>query len=154
MPVISIGLTESPIDASAMLQAVDHPGCGATVLMTGQVRDHHEGRAVDQLEYQAYSEMAEKEFSSVAVEAVDRWPEVRVAAVHRLGDLSVGEISVAVAAAAAHRDEAFDACRFFIDQLKARLPVWKKEYGPGGELWQEERPLSSTRPDGQSGEKR
>ncbi len=153
MPIISIGLAESSIDASAMLQAVDHPGCGATVLMTGQVRDHHEGRTVDRLEYQAYAEMAEKELASVAAEALERWPEVRVAAVHRLGKLSVGEVSVAVAAAAAHRGEAFDACRFFIDQLKARLPVWKKEYGPGGELWQEEQPLASSDPEGESEER-
>ena len=154
MPVISIGLTETPIDASAVLQAVEHSGCGATVLMTGQVRDHHEGRAVDRLEYQAYTEMAENELSGVAAETVEKWPDVRIAAVHRLGELSVGEVSVAVATAAAHRDEAFDACRFVVDQLKARLPIWKKEFGPGGEVWQEDRPLPTSGPGGEDEESR
>lgn len=142
MPVRSAHLTETPVDTAAVLAAVDDPSCGATVLMTGQVRDHHRGRSVKRLEYHAYRAMAEKELAAIASETVARWPRVHLAAVHRLGAMVVGEVSVAVAAAAPHRSEAFEACRHCIDELKARLPLWKKEYGPGGEVWQEEVPLA------------
>jgi molybdopterin synthase catalytic subunit len=141
MPVILTAVVEDPIDVQSILAAVEHPSCGATVLMTGQVRDHHEGRVVERVEYHAYLEMAEKELEGVAGEAVAGRDSLRIAVTHRLGELSLGEISVAVAVSAPHRSEAFDACRRCIDALKERLPVWKKEFGPEGMIWQEETPL-------------
>ncbi len=141
MPVILAAIQEEPLDVEAIRKDVGEPSCGATVVMMGQVRDHHKGRRVDRLEYHAYLEMAEKEIEAIASESAGRWPDARVAAAHRLGDLAIGDISVVVAVAAPHREDAFAACRWCIDALKARLPVWKKEFGPEGETWQEEKEL-------------
>jgi molybdopterin synthase catalytic subunit len=141
VPVILAAIREEPLDAEAIRQAVGADSCGATVLMTGQVRDQHEGHSVDRLEYHAYLAMAEKEIGAIASETAGRWPDARVAAAHRLGDLAIGDISVAVAVAAPHREDAFSACRWCIDALKERLPVWKKEFGPDGAVWQEEQAL-------------
>ena len=136
-----IGITEEVIDLLALRAAVDHPSCGATVLMSGQVRDQHEQRPVQRIEYHAYRAMAEEVIQEVVAGVISASDGVRVVACHRLGPLEVGEVSVAVAAAAPHRGDAFDACRACIDALKARLPVWKKEFGPTGEVWQEETTL-------------
>lgn len=141
MPVIRSEIIDGPLDPAGWWRRVQDPSCGATVLMTGQVRDHHEGNRVVRLEYEAYRSMAEDVMEEVLTETARRWPGVRVAAGHALGSMEVGEVSVVAAASAAHRSEAFGACRHIIDGLKERLPVWKKEFGPDGERWQEEVPL-------------
>jgi molybdopterin synthase catalytic subunit len=134
-------LTDQPLEVDELRRRVDDPTCGATVIMTGQVRDHHQGRPVERLLYQAYDEMATEVLDILATETVMRWPQVRVVLAHRTGMLEIGEISVVVAVAAPHREEAFTACRWCIDTLKQRLPVWKAEHGPEGRVWQEEDPL-------------
>jgi molybdopterin synthase catalytic subunit len=127
---------EAQIDPQGVIAAVAGPANGAVVLFVGTVRDHSEGRdGVTHLEYEAYQEVVERKIAEVVSEARQRWPLDKVAAVHRTGSLSVGEVSVAVAVGAAHRVEAFAAARYVIDELKARAPIWKKEHWPGGADW-------------------
>jgi molybdopterin synthase catalytic subunit len=128
-------LTREPLDLSA-LQSVS-PADGACCLFVGVVRDHNAGRTVLFLEYEAYEEMALREMERLEVEARSRWPVSEVRVVHRLGRLEIGEASVAVAVASPHRAEAFEACRFVIDTLKATVPIWKKEHFEGGAVWVE-----------------
>lgn len=114
---------------------VRHPGAGAIATFEGTVRDVNEGRAVTLLEYEAYGPMAEAEIAKILDEILAEIPGVRVAAVHRIGALSVGDAAVLCAASAPHRGEAFRACRLAIDRIKARLPIWKREHGPDGPYW-------------------
>lgn len=130
-------LTREPIDPAPLLSEVRRDGDGGLALFVGVVRDRHEGRAVELLEYEAYETMAEKELSRLGEELSSRHPQARVLFRHRLGALKVGEIAVVVAAGAPHRDEAFAACRDAIELIKARAPIWKKERGPGGAVWVE-----------------
>lgn len=134
-------VTDAAVDPMALWWSVQDPACGATVLMTGQVRDHHEGRGVEHLEYEAYESMARAELERIADQTVQQWEGILLAAAHRTGSLQIGEVSVVVAVSAPHRGEAFEACRACIDALKARLPVWKKEFGTDGSHWQEGTPL-------------
>jgi molybdopterin synthase catalytic subunit len=128
-------LSATPIDPATLTTAVESPSHGAVATFLGQVRDHHGGRAVRRLEYSAYGPMAEAECARVVAEAESRWP-VRIALAHRVGTLEIGDIAVAVAAGGAHRDETFAACRFVIEEVKRRLPVWKKEfYRDGAVQW-------------------
>lgn len=120
-------LTSAPIDQAALVERVSAPEHGAVATFLGVVRDHHEGRAVERLEYSAYAEMAERVAEEIVQEAMSRWP-VSVALEHRLGKLAVGDVAVAVAAGAAHRDAAMEGCRYVIEEVKVRLPVWKKEF--------------------------
>jgi len=115
-------------------QSVEATGYGAVVTFAGNVRDNALGREVLYLEYEGYAPLAEKELLRIASEAERRWT-VRCAIVHRLGRLELGECSVAVAVASAHRAEAFEACRWVMDTLKATVPIWKKEYFVGGACW-------------------
>jgi len=131
----SITLVEGPIDVNAVLAEIRHPQAGATVLFLGTVRDNNQGRHVEHLEYEAYQTMALREMEHVAEEAQNRWPLLGISIAHRLGHLAVGEISVAIAVSAAHRQEAFEAGRFAIDTLKRTVPIWKKEVWEGGEVW-------------------
>ena len=108
---------------------------GAVALFVGTVRNHNKGRKVLYLEYEAYAEMAEAEMQRIENEVREQFAISRVALVHRTGRLEIGEASVIAAVAAAHRAEAFDACRFVIDALKQRVPIWKKEVFEGGEVW-------------------
>lgn len=128
-------ITDHIIDTQALLAAVARPEAGGTVLFVGTTRDHNEGHVVERLEYEAYREMAVTEMARIGDEIRRRWSVVEVAMVHRIGVVPIGEASVAVAVAAAHRDEAFAACRFGIDTLKATVPIWKKEFYVGGERW-------------------
>jgi molybdopterin synthase catalytic subunit len=128
-------LVRAPIDLLALQRL--SPRDGALCLFVGVVRDHHQGRAVARLEYEAYEEMALPLLERIEAEARARWPVTALRLVHRLGGLEVGEASVAVAAAAVHRAEAFAACQWAIDTLKATVPIWKKEYGPDGASWME-----------------
>ncbi len=125
-----------PIDPAAVARSVADPASGATVLFLGTVRDHSPGReGVTHLEYEAYREVVEEKIAAIVAEARERWPILRAAALHRVGELGIGEVSVAVAVSAAHRADAFPAARHLIDELKARAPIWKKEHWPGGAEW-------------------
>ena len=124
-------LSATPVDLAALIARVESPAHGGVASFLGQVRDHHGGRTVDRLEYSAYGPMAEEECARIVAEAEARWP-VRVALKHRVGALVIGDIAVAVAAAGAHRDEAFAACRFVIEEVKRRVPIWKKEFYQDG----------------------
>jgi len=130
-------LAPEALPVGAAYEWAIRPDCGAVVLFSGTVRDHAEGRAgVEQLEYEAYDEMVLNRFADIAVEARRRWPEVgRIALLHRLGPLSVGESAVVVAVSAPHRPEAFEAARFAIDTLKAAAPIWKRETWSEGSDW-------------------
>ena len=133
-------LTERPIDVGQVVAKVTGPGMGGIVTFVGAVRDHARGRSIRHLEYEAYPGMAEREMEKIASEAAERWPGVRVSIAHRAGHLEVGEIAVAIAVAAPHRAEAFEACRFAIDTLKETVPIWKKEIASDGEYWVDDRP--------------
>lgn len=131
-----IAVGPEPIDPGAVVATVTDPRCGAVVLFLGTVRDHSEGiEGVTHLEYEAYGGVAEAKIAEVVAEVRRQWPVERIAAVHRVGTLGLGEISVAVAVSAPHRHEAFTAGRYLIDELKARVPIWKKEHWPGGAQW-------------------
>jgi molybdopterin synthase catalytic subunit len=129
-------IVSDPIEPHA-LEEIVRAGDGGVVTFLGVVREEaDDGRRVCGLWYEAYERMARREFEAIASEARDRFGDVRMAIVHRIGELGVGEISVAVLAAAAHRDAAFEACRYAIDQLKRRAPIWKKErYADGAAQW-------------------
>ncbi|GIW40701.1 MAG: molybdenum cofactor biosynthesis protein D/E [Candidatus Binatia bacterium] len=131
----SCEIVETPIDVEALVRAVSAPSAGATVVFVGTTRVTNEGRRVRRLEYEAFGEMALREMEKIAVAVRERWPVQRVSIVHRVGVVPVGEPSVVVAVSAAHRAEAFEACRFAIDRLKETVPIWKKEFFEGGELW-------------------
>jgi molybdopterin converting factor subunit 1 len=124
-----------PIIVDALEGAVADPAAGATVTFAGTTRNGNAGRQVLRLEYEAYEPMALSEMRKLMREAGERFKIVRIAIQHRIGFVSIGEISVAIAVSAAHRAEAFAACRFAIDRLKEVVPVWKKEYFEGGEVW-------------------
>ncbi len=128
-------LTREPIDLTTLINAVESPERGAIATFLGKVRNHHSGRTVLDLEYSAYEPMATERLRGILAEAEGLWA-VRVAASHRLGVLSVGDAAVGVAVASEHRNDAFVACRFVIEEIKSRLPVWKRErYDDGGEVW-------------------
>ncbi len=132
--VVQVG--PDPIDPAAVVDVVASPAAGATVLFLGTVRDHSPGReGVTHLEYEAYGAVVESKIAEIVAEARDRWPLLGVAAVHRVGELAIGEVSVAVAVSSAHRADAFPAARYVIDELKARAPIWKKEHWAGGAEW-------------------
>jgi molybdopterin synthase catalytic subunit len=126
-------LTRSPIQLEGLIAEVSGPDRGGVASFLGTVRDHHDGRAVRSLEYSAYEPMADETCREILLEAAARWP-VRVTLCHRLGDLAIGDVAVAVVAAGGHRDEAFAACRYVIEELKRRVPIWKKETYLDGEV--------------------
>ena len=128
-------LTDSVIDTAALRAKVMRRSDGALVVFEGVVRNHNEGRAVDTIVYEAYRPMAEKEFARVIERVRNEFPDVALDVVHRLGRLSVGDVSIVIAASSPHRAEAFDACRMLIDRIKETVPIWKKETGPDGEEW-------------------
>jgi molybdopterin synthase catalytic subunit len=128
-------LTDSPIEPQALVRRVMRRSDGAYVLFEGVVRDHHEGKAVGSIFYDAYRPMAEKEMEKIVREVEQAYPDVAVTVVHRLGLLVVGDSSIAIVAASPHRAEAFAACRTIIDRIKETVPIWKKERGPDGEEW-------------------
>jgi molybdopterin synthase catalytic subunit len=133
---IVAAVTADAIDARTVLDRVRTDEDGAVVVFLGTVRRTNDGRTVTGMRYDAYQEMAERVLSEIAAEAVARWSPSRLAVVHRTGELDIGDVSVAIAVSAPHRAEAFDAARFVIDELKARLPVWKQEhYASGEDRW-------------------
>lgn len=128
-----IRITDRAIDPSAVLEQVGALSDGAQILFLGTVRNHNEGRSVDGLRYEAYPEMAISVLEEIVAEARERFGGPRVAVVHRIGTLDIGDVAVAVAVSAPHRGEAFDAARYVMEELKQRLPVWKEERYVGGE---------------------
>ena len=128
-------LTDASIDPAALVRAAMRPSDGAYVLFDGVVRDHHEGHAVESILYEAYRPMAEKEIDKIVTNTSHQYPDVAIAVLHRLGNLRVGESSIAIVCASPHRAEAFAACRMLIDRIKETVPIWKKERGPDGEEW-------------------
>ncbi|MYG81154.1 MAG: molybdenum cofactor biosynthesis protein MoaE [Gemmatimonadetes bacterium] len=121
-------VTNDPIDPGTVLARVGRPGDGAVAFFAGVGRDEIEGRPVSGMEYEGYDEMARDELAGIVAEAAGRAGTQRIAAVHRLGRLAVGEVSVAIAVSAPHRAEAFAAARYIIEEIKKRLPVWKREH--------------------------
>ena len=130
-----IRVAEDPLDPAALAAAVRTDACGAIASFVGVVRDHHEGRRVDHLVYEAYPPMAERELATIAQEIRSRWEIGRVAMVHRTGRLEIGEASVAVVVSAPHRREALEACAYGIERIKQSVPIWKKEYGEESGEW-------------------
>lgn len=128
-------VVEDPIDVQAVADSVAAAGAGAVVTFVGTVRDSARGRSVQYLEYEAYPAAAERMLAQIGDEVRDRWGIERIAITHRMGRLSVGEASVAIAVASPHRAEAFDACRHAIDRIKEIVPIWKKEFYADGEAW-------------------
>jgi len=133
-------LSDGPIDVGQVVARVSGPEMGGIVTFIGAVRNRARGRDIRHLEYEAYPEMAEREMQRIVDEAAARWPGARVAIAHRAGHLEIGDLAVVVAAAAPHRAEAFEACRYAIDTLKATVPIWKKEVATDGEYWVDDRP--------------
>jgi len=121
------------LDMAALRAELTDPGCGAYAAFEGWVRNHNEGQRVTRLEYEAYAPLAAREGEQVIAEAISRYGLHGALCAHRIGALPLGEIAVWVGASAPHRDEAFRACRYVIDEVKHRLPIWKKEYYEGGD---------------------
>lgn len=143
-------LQHDPLDFAALAASVSATDRGALASFVGLVRDHHAGRGVLGLEYSAYGAMAEAKCAAIVAEAEGRW-RVRIALAHRLGGLAVGEAAVIVVAASAHRDAAFEACRWVIEAVKAEVPIWKRErYRDGTEAWVDPTGPDGTRPVGES----
>jgi len=131
-----IEVTTEPLSERAVAQAVEHPGAGALALFSGVVRDQTGGRRVKFLEYEAHGPMALAKMREIADAIRRRWPDVtRIALVHRIGRLEIGESSVMIGVSSPHRAQAFEACRFAIDSLKETVPIWKKEHFEDGEVW-------------------
>ncbi len=123
-----VAVVERRLDPAALIAQVARPDHGATALFLGAVRDHHDGKDVARLEYSAYVPMAIAEMERIAAETIASHGEVAIAIEHRIGALEVGEVSIVVAVSHAHRDAAFDAARYIVEELKRRVPVWKREH--------------------------
>lgn len=135
-------LTREPIPVDRLLQGSARPDCGAISVFLGTTRDHHEGRRVTRLSYEAYEPMALAALEALEVATVERFDVASCRIVHRIGEVPLTETSVVVVVAAAHRGAAFDASRWAMDELKRTVPIWKKEtYAEGGEGWVEGTPL-------------
>jgi len=132
-----ISITEKPIDVNKLLDYVSDQSSGASVFFTGTVRDHNEQDKVSKLHYEVYQEMAEKILQEIENEIHAKWNINKFIAIHRTGTLKVGEVSVAVAVSSEHRKEAFEACKFGIDSIKEKAPIWKKEFSKSGTEWLE-----------------
>ncbi|MBW1879999.1 MAG: molybdenum cofactor biosynthesis protein MoaE [Deltaproteobacteria bacterium] len=130
---------EGPLDVAEVRGAVEDPSFGAVLVFVGVTRDHFEGHHVTHLSYDAYPEMAVPVMAQIADEMRERW-ECRVAMVHRVGEVPVGEASVVIAVSAPHRAECYEASRYAIDELKKRVPVWKKENYEDGSVWKANSP--------------
>ena len=130
---VDFEITENGIDADALQRKLETDTAGAFAAFQGWVRNHNEGRKVVSLEYEAYAPIATSEGERILVEALQRFKLLKVSASHRVGHLQIGDCAVWVGVSAAHRGAAFDGCRYVIDELKSRLPIWKKEYYASGD---------------------
>ena len=138
--MIDVVITSQPLDASACIAKVFSPASGGINVFIGTVRNETAGKKVIRLEFEAYEKMALSEMEKIAREAMEKWPVHKFLIHHRTGIMGVGEIPVIIAVSAAHRDAAFNACRYAIDTLKLTVPIWKKEFFDGGEVWVEAHP--------------
>lgn len=141
-------IIRSPIDTSSVLEGIKRGEDGAAVVFEGVVRNETRGRKTLYLDYEAYEEMALRQMESLAAQALTQLQIREVALVHRLGRLQIGETSVLIVVAAAHRAPAFDACRWLIDMLKRTVPIWKKEYFEDGAVWADGEPFPAEIPRG------
>ncbi len=133
---VLVAVTDEPLDVSGIMEFVADDSSGSTVVFSGTVRDHSPGRqGVTRLEYEAYEGVVTTKIREVVDEALEKWPIIKVAAIHRTGVLGIRESAVVVAVSTAHRADGFPACRYIIDELKHRVPIWKKEYWDGGSEW-------------------
>ncbi len=132
-PIVLCRISDEEISLDAVRQAVEHPGAGGICIFHGVVRDSADGRQVSRLDYEAHESLAHKEMTLVLEGVAAEHAGVRIAAVHRIGKLGIGDVAVCVAVSAAHREDAFTACRKTIDRIKETVPLWKKEWGPDGE---------------------
>jgi len=121
-------LVRAPIDPTAMIRIVANPGNGAVLLFLGAVRQVNDGRDVTGIDYAAYERMAQRELDAIVAEASEKFGSTDVAVQHRLGELGVEDVSVAIAVGHPHRDEAYSLSRFVIEELKRRVPIWKREH--------------------------
>lgn len=134
-PRILCTITEHSINMQELADFVADPTAGAMATFVGMTRNTNDGRNVTRLEYECYPGMAEKEMQKIAEAVLTRWPIIKVAMLHRIGRVDIGEASVAIAVSSGHRHAAFEACHYAINQLKETVPIWKKELYEGGELW-------------------
>jgi len=129
-------IVNDPIDIGSLTREAESDSCGATAVFLGTVRSTNEGRNVDGIEYSAYEAMAARELADIAMEATKRFPQLDVAIEHRLGELALEDASVGIAVAHPHRGDAYDASRWVIEELKRRVPIWKREhYADGTREW-------------------
>ncbi|HEU4342579.1 MAG TPA: molybdenum cofactor biosynthesis protein MoaE [Candidatus Binatia bacterium] len=128
-------VTQEPLKLQELIDFVTDPEAGAIATFIGTTRNNNDGRKVIALDYEAYPEMAEKELARLGEEAKQKWQICRMAIAHRLGPVQITEPSVMIAVSAAHREAAFAACRFAIEEIKKTVPIWKKEVFEGGEIW-------------------
>ncbi|HVR28932.1 MAG TPA: molybdenum cofactor biosynthesis protein MoaE [Thermoanaerobaculia bacterium] len=136
-------LTDEPLDPTEVARRVELASCGAVVLFSGTVRDSHQGRRVERITYSAYRTMAADRLRQIARRLESRHPGTRVAIVHRLGEIAVGEASVVIAVASPHREAAYAASREALERLKGEVPIWKREhYADGASIWREEEALA------------
>lgn len=130
---LSFRLSSQPLALAALHAELADPSCGGFTFFEGRVRDHNEGHAVTRLEYEAFTELALKEGERILREAAERYGVVQAACVHRVGALAIGDAAVWIGVATHHRDAAFSACRYIIDEVKLRVPIWKKEHYESGD---------------------
>lgn len=133
-------VSEEPLRISEAEAFCNDPGGGGIAFFSGIVRNKNNDKEVLRLEYEAYAPMAEKEMRMLAEEVAERWPVLKAAVLHRIGRLQIGDTAVIIAVQTVHRAEAFEACRFLIDNLKERVPIWKREVYADGEEWLNARP--------------
>ncbi len=144
---VRVEIGDAPIDPGQALSALASPADGAVNLFLGVVRDHHRNRRVLRLEYHAYGPMAQQKMLQIADDVTERFGATSVILLHRLGTLEIGDVSVLVAVATAHRAESFAACRHAIERIKSEVPIWKKEHFEDGVAWVEGcRPGAPDRP--------
>ena len=129
-------ILDQPIDASALARELAHGQAGASVVFEGWVRNHNDGRSVQRLDYQAYAPLAQREGERILDEALAKFAIITARCAHRVGALALADLAVWVGVSAAHRGDAFDACRYIIDEVKLRVPIWKNEhYSSGASGW-------------------
>jgi molybdopterin synthase catalytic subunit len=132
-PVVLCRISDQEVSLDEVRKLVEHPGAGGICIFHGVVRDHADGKQVSRLDYEAHESLADKEMKRVLEGVVKEHPGIRIAAVHRVGTLGIGDVAVCVAASAAHREDAFTACRKAIDRIKETVPLWKKEWEQDGD---------------------
>ena len=143
MPRLRTGITRRTLDPAKATREVGDEGAGGTVVFIGTVRNRSEFGRVDGLEYQTYRGMVKKRMKQIGEEVLKKWPVKNVSMYHREGKLRIGDVSVVVAVSSAHRAEAFEACRYAIDRIKAGTPIWKRERVRGTGRWVEGKPIEA-----------